>query len=503
MPKFTNVTVASSIQDLVASIERDVTGSTKYKRFKRLYANDRVAFVYDVMPEYAKTITPYQVEILANFDSGIRRQAIRGPHGLGKTFLASIMVHHSVLTSEEDCKVPTTASAWRQLDKYLWPEIKKASRNIAWPVVGRDPYIDKKEFLTISLKLQGEDIEAFALASDDHTSLEGAHAKRIVYVFDEAKTIPAPTWDAIEGAFSTEGLSDHEVFCLAISTPGDPAGRFYDIHMQKPGYDDWHVRHVTIDEAIRAGRISPEWVERRRLQWGEDSPTFQNRVLGEFADNSEDGIIPLSWVHAANERWLAWDKAGRPEQSGRATMGVDVARMGADATVFALRNGSVLQKLYTFRKLPTTSIAGHIRRLASGRYVHIEMDGGLGASVYDMLKESNDTAPTKVMLKPVIVGGKTNKKDRSGEMTFYDTRTAMYWNLRELLDPDLGEGIALPPHPQLTLDLTAMTWEPTSTGVLKLEAKKDVKRRIGRSTDYGDACALAFWSPSTGGGVVI
>ena len=121
MPKFTNVMAASSISDLVASIATDVTGSTKYKKFKRLYKNDRVAFVYDVMPDYAKTITPYQVEILANFDSGMRRQAIRGPHGLGKTFLASIMVHHSVLTSEEDCKVPTTASAWRQLDKYLWP----------------------------------------------------------------------------------------------------------------------------------------------------------------------------------------------------------------------------------------------------------------------------------------------------------------------------------------------------------------------------------------------
>lgn len=282
--------------------------------------------MYDVMPTLAKTLAPYQEEILGYFDEGYTRVAVRGPHGLGKTTIAAVLVHHAVLTAEEDAKVPTTASAWRQLEKYLWPEIGKMAKYVAWPEVGRPAYDPRTEFLQLSIKMKDRDVEAFALASDDHTTLEGAHATRIMFIFDEAKTIPVPTWDAVEGAFSTEGLTTHhEAQAFAISTPGDPTGRFYDIHIGRKGYSDWHTRHVTIDEAVRAGRVSAQWVAQRREQWGEDNPVFQNRVLGEFADNTEDGVIPLSWVRAAQERWKAWDMAGRTgEGVGARTAGVDV-----------------------------------------------------------------------------------------------------------------------------------------------------------------------------------
>jgi hypothetical protein len=54
------------------------------------------------------------------------RVAARGPHGLGKTTLASWVVIWFALTRDgDDWKVITTASAWRQLEKFLWPEIHK------------------------------------------------------------------------------------------------------------------------------------------------------------------------------------------------------------------------------------------------------------------------------------------------------------------------------------------------------------------------------------------
>ena len=65
----------------------------------------------------------------------------------------------------------------------------------------------------------------------------------------------ADTFDAAEGAFSSVGADlDGVGYALAISTPGEPNGRFYDIHARKPGYEDWWVRHVTLAEAIAAGR---------------------------------------------------------------------------------------------------------------------------------------------------------------------------------------------------------------------------------------------------------
>ena len=524
-----------SITDIARSVALDLTGGSARIKFQHTYENDRVAFIYDVMPTLAKTITDYQLNILDLFDSGINRIALRGPHGLGKTFIASILVHHKLLTATTDCKVPTTASSSRQLIKYLWPEIRKSASHIAWPVVGRDAYDIRTEMLTQNIKLQNGMIEAFAVSSDNFALIEGAHATQMFYILDECKSIVPGMWDAVEGAFSTEGLnapetiavqtlsdeaevwrdrgsiaytqgSQYSVQVLAISTPGAPIGRFYDIHLHKPGYEDWYTVHVTLEEAIAAGRISPKWAKQRAKQWGVDSSTYRNRVLGEFADNSEEGIIPLSWVKAANKRWEEWDKAGRPEASNNTvrTAGVDTARMGKDQTVLALREASVLSDIYRFSKVLTTVTAGHITNYCRHRTIIIEMDGGLGASVYDMLKEEERDRTVKIFkeLKPVTVSSKTFYRDKSGELAFYNVRAAMWWHLRELLDPDNGYDIALPPNDTLTLDLITPEWSTIRNGVIILESKKSIKRKIGRSTDLGDAVCLAFWDMSSGGGIV-
>lgn len=536
MPKLKSAEVPTSIEELVESIGFDLSGTNQYRRFQQLYANDRIAFVHDCMPEVSATIAPYQEEILGYFDEGKSRVAIRGPHGLGKTFLASVLVHHAVLTSENDCKVPTTASAWRQLEKYLWPEINKLEKLIAWHVVGRPKYDRRSEFLQLSIKIKDRDVEAFALASDDHTTLEGAHATLVMFVFDEAKTIPVPTWDAVEGAFSSEGLSDeYKALAFAISTPGDPSGRFYDIHSHKPGYEDWTTRHVTIGEAIAAGRISEAWVEQRRRQWGEDNPVFQNRVLGEFADNTEDGVIPLSWINAAIARGQRdsinainlqerneleaqnGSNGAHPPPTGGIEpisedseisrrgidsinairyAGVDVARMGRDSTVIARRIALVLENIDQFRKSPTTETAGRVSNLCRNHVINIEMDG-YGAGVYDILKERG--IPN---LRPIHPNAKTWKTDQSGELTFLNTRAAMWWNMRELLDPANNTGIVLPDHPEMVADLVTPRWSTTSTGKIKIEAKVDLKKRLGRSPDVGDAVCLAFWKASSGGGIV-
>lgn len=532
MPSFSSQN--TSIVDVANSIALHLSGSSTRRRFQQMYYNDRIAFVYDCMPNYAKTLTDYQEDVFGMYDSGASRVTVRGPHGLGKTFMASILVHHTVLTAETDCKVPTTASAVRQLEKYLWPEIVKSASNIAWPEIGRQPYDRRTEMLTQSIKLNRGMIEAFAVASDRYELIEGAHATRMFYIFDEAKTIPNGMFDAAEGAFSTEGLAtpdtaavsvlstddelyrkeqllsncagqSYEVKVLAISTPGPPMGRFYDIHMRRPGYEDWTVKHVSLTEAISAGRISRQWAEQRKKQWGAESSTYMNRVLGEFADTTDEGVIPLSWVRAANKRYKEWEEAGKPGTGNQPrTVGVDTARMGDDSTVFAFRSASVLTHILKFSKVPTTVTAGKLSMHSQGYKLIIETDGGLGAAVYDMVREEEFNRAKKyfIGIVPVTVGGKTFYSDRSGELRFADVRSAMWWNMRELLDPDNGHDIALPPDELLTLDLITPEYETLRNGVIKLESKRSIRKKISRSTDCGDAVCLAFWEESRGGGVV-
>ena len=115
MPRFSDA--PPTLTDLVKSINLHIAGAAAWDKFKRMYANDREAFAYDLFPDLKTSLAPYQAEILGMFDSGATRVAVRSPHGAGKTLLASILVHHAVLTATSDCKVPTTARAWRKLEK--------------------------------------------------------------------------------------------------------------------------------------------------------------------------------------------------------------------------------------------------------------------------------------------------------------------------------------------------------------------------------------------------
>src|SRR5262249_46062471 len=72
-----------------------------------------------------------------------------------------------------------------------------------------------------------------------------------------------------------------------------------------------------------------------------------------------------------------------------------------------------------------------------------------------------------------------------------NTRAAMYWRLREALEPETGDNLCLPPDPELLADLTAPRFEGRSSGIV-VGAKGKMSARVGRDPDAGDAVALHF-----------
>lgn len=466
--------------------------------FKKQYRNDRVAFVHDCFNWPAgEGPAVYQDEILAAGSQHTRR-AIRGPHGLGKTALSAWEILHFGLTRDgEDWKVPTTASGWRQLSKYLWPEIHKWARRLRWDMIGRSMFDKRIELLTLSLKLMTG--EAFALASDDPALIEGAHADSLLFVLDEAKAIKSSVFDAVEGALS--GGGNAEAFALAISTPGECSGRFFDIHTRKPGLEDWWTRHVTLEECIAAGRVSAKWAEQRKRQWGEQSAVYQNRVLGEFCATDEDSIIPLAWLELANDRWHEWneEKTWLPFTG----VGVDVSRsQRGDKTCLALRHERVLTEIRRTTETDVMQVTGNVAGILRERVGKAVVDViGIGAGVVDRLREQ------KFSVDAFNAGQGTSATDRSGELMFLNLRAAAWWNLRELLNPANNEMIAIPGprrsgevnndddelYNDLIGDLTAPKWKVTSNGRIQVESKDELRRRIGRSTDVGDSVVMVFF----------
>lgn len=428
----------------------------------------------------------YQGEVM---DELVRRKrvALRGPHGLGKSFIGAIVVNWFATTRDlagKEWKIITTASAWRHLEVYLWPEIHKWAGRIDFETLGRAPYDPRRELLDLRLKLNHG--AATAVASNQPERIEGAHADELLYLLDEAKIIPPETWDSVEGAFSGAGSDTHaNAYAFAMSTPGAPSGRFYDIHRRAPGYEDWWVRHVTLEEAITSGRISAQWAEQRARQWGRDSAMYANRVLGEFHASDEDSVVPLAWLESAIERWHEWDRAGRAYTGGPLWTGVDVGR-GGDETVMARRDGWAVTLSGNRRKDTMATVA--LVQAEPGRAIVDVV--GLGAGVFDRLREVNE--------RPLayVGSGKTSARDRSGKFGFTNVRSAAYWHLRELLDPAYDPSLALPPDELMISDLTTPTWDVTS-GVppkIKVELKEDVVKRLGRSPDRGDAVAMSLWA---------
>lgn len=419
--------------------------------------------------------TKYQEEALIKLVEE-RRVSLRGPHGLGKTALAAWAILWFGATRPFDTKIPTTASAWRQLDKFLWPEIRKWYRLCDWgkwaDMGGMVP-----EMFTLKMKV-GDGCEAFALASDRAELIEGAHGDNLLYVFDEAKAIPPDTWNAAEGAFASG-----DAYWLAISTPGDRSGRFYDIHRKAPGLEDWWVRHVTLREAVAAGRINEEWAEARRRQWGEDSPVYQARVLGEFPTHSEWALVPLAWVEAARKREL-------DPGDTKPIAGLDVAWTGTDDSAMFIRQGPVVLSGEFWHGHDLMETTGKAKRTG----LHVNVDSiGIGAGVFSRLRELKHPCTAVNVAETKYVGEDYKNK-----------RAELHWGLRERFrdgDIDLSR-LSNRVYDRLVGELTSIKYKYLSTGKIIIESKDDMKKRIGHSPDLSDGLMLAF-APTRRSGIHI
>jgi len=470
------------VRDVLLDACKIVYGSNGLSgEYIQKYSHDPLQWVEDFVDI---SLPKYHIKTLIKIRDGIRKIAIFGPHGLGKSVLAALIVLWGGSTAA-DCKVITTASAWRQLEEYLWPEIHKWASHVNWEKIRNAGGPVGIRLLTLECHFS-DFSKGFAVASDNPVTIEGAHAERIIYIFDESKSIPGKTWESAEGAFST--LGDH--LHIALSTPGDPSGVFYSICSRAKGYEKWGIQHVSLREAVRAGRMSMEWAREKREQWGRDNPVYQNRVWGIFAKDSEDAVIPLSWIYAAVQRWYAWQDAGSKVE-GDFCIGADTAGRGVDKTKFYHRHGRVVTKIDSYGKSRPMELAGKLKNgMGSDGTTNIDVSYGEGAGTADRLCEFQGF---ESRVNGINFGAGTDRTDKSGLLGFANIRAALYWNMREILDPDSGYDACLPDEPLLIGDLAAVRRKTRSDGKILLESKEDLKKRIGRSTDDGDACCMAFW----------
>lgn len=228
-------------------------------------------------------------------------------------------------------------------------------------------------------------------------------------------------------------------------------------------------------------------------------PLRSQLLYGDFDAGVADDdwqVIPTAWIDAAFERYR---KGTRPDVPMSA-LGLDVARGGKDSTTFAPRYDHWFDPVIKFPGLATPdgfAIARDVamlERADDGTFgprhhfddsteIHIDIVG-VGSSPADIL------ANVGYNVVPINGGAGSSARDRTGRFGFVNKRSEIYWKLREALDPENGDNLAIAPSDELRTQLAAHRWKPQS-GNIKVLSKDEVKELIGHSPDEADATVYA------------
>ncbi len=227
-------------------------------------------------------------------------------------------------------------------------------------------------------------------------------------------------------------------------------------------------------------------------------PLRSQLLHGDFATKTKEHplqVIPSAWVKLAQRRWMETERPLTP-LSG---VGVDLARGGADSLTIAKRYGNWFDEIV---KIPGVEVedgpaaaAMLYNELKDERHVgYINMDViGIGSSPFDSAKTI-----WPGLVNPINASTKTSyiamsKTDPPQELfKMRNTRAEYHWRLREALDPINGDDLALPPGNEILADLCAARYKMMADRVIQIEAKDDIKKRIGRSPDVGEAIMMAL-----------
>lgn len=401
-----------------------------------------------------------------------RRVSIRSGHGTGKsTFMAWCILWF--LSCYFPAKVPATAPTSHQLEDVLWSEIAK------WHRVMKDrlPSVGEQfEWTAGAFRLKSAPNEGFAVARTSRPerpeALQGFHADYILFLIDEASGVADNVFEVAEGALSTDGA-----YVVMAANPTRQSGYFFDSHHKMRSA--WAALHWS---GVDSPRVSRDYIANMKKKYGERSPVYKVRVLGEFV-GAADGVITLESCEAAKVRDVA------VIGSAKVIWGVDVARFGDDSSALAKRKGNhQIEKVKEWYGKDTMQLVGLIKAEwdktpKAERPVAINVDViGIGAGVVDRLIELELPAVGINVAESEAVN---NKEDRQ----FNRLRDELWWKSREWLE---AKDCKLCDDDELIAELTTPTYTILSNGLIKVEGKPEMKARGVKSPNLADAWNNTF-----------
>ena len=394
---------------------------------KRQYVHDPAQWAHDIL---GVDLWRKQVEI-ANAVRTQRRVAVAAGHGVGKSYVAGIICMwwwdtHPMI--EEETFIATTAPSKDQVD-LIWAVIRSmhARMNLRFEQKiidhGMPGYITgDNKFKLKDGQMLGQGRKPPDSKSD--IAFQGRHATYLLAIGDEAVGLTEGFLNALEVIAVGEKNT-----ILLLANPTDPScamARLWPDPEGRGGNPKWTRLHISVKDTplntqepgwekyLNTGMSGPDFLADAEIRYGgKDDPRYIARVLGQWAWDNGVGLFPEE-VIARSMRTVVIADAKSPKRR----FGVDVARMGVDATqVYECQEGWVWETdpetneptkntmtpgLYiryvdSWRKAPVTSqnpenlgSAQRIDKLAleyGVEAVNIDAGGGLGAGLFDAIED--------------------------------------------------------------------------------------------------------------------
>lgn len=441
-----------------------------------------------------------------------RRTIVKSCHEVGKSWLAGrIAAWWLDVWPPGTAFVVTTAPTGPQIKAILWREIGRAY--VRGKLNGR---VNQTEWF---MKVDGkEEIVAFGRKPDDYdpAAFQGIHAQRVLVIVDEANGVRGPLHEAAESLIAND---DSKI--VMIGNPDDPAGEFFEA--SKPG-SGWNVISIgAFDSPNFTGEPLPTpvlkqligrvYVEEKRRKWARHwfwidkagercdpevgircvppegidaetdpnaNPLWKSKILGVFPEKATaGGLLPISWVKAAQLRDLSQEKDETNE------LGADIGGGGDDSAV-CHRKGYTYRIIRSDNDPDTMSQCGKlIDDLDTTGAVCVKVDKiGIGWGVVNRGQELG---------RPFIginVGEGATEDDQASDERFYNLKAELYWNLRNLFERGLVD--IDPNDDDLAAELLTVRYERMSNGKIKIAPKKkDENGKTIASPNRAEAMMLA------------
>ncbi len=383
----------------------------------------------------------------------------------------------------ENSLVVTTAPKQDQLTLHIWKEIGKLH-----------PRFGKGDLTTLKLRMIENKEEWSAVGfvagvkadEDSSTKAQGFHAKDMLIILEETPGVPKPIITALENT----SVAPHNII-LALGNPDNMQDTLHAFctqegtkHIRISALD--HPNVVTGNADFIPGATSLYGIKGIRNKYGSESSMYKSRVRGITPKQSSDSLIMMDWITKCVEMGNDVEKV-KEHMRGEPALGVDVANSeNGDKAAIALGKGSILIEVEDFQ-CPDANQLGKRDVIAKMnendiKQEYVGIDGvGVGAGTVNALKEMNIEVQN-------LLGGASPIDQENEQQKYNNLRTQMWWQLRE----DIRKGnVILPNDTELHSDLTAPKWSIKEKYIV-LESKKDIKARLGRSPNKGDA--VVYWN---------